>query len=433
MISLADAVGAARARYVAANPASSARYTDALAVLPGGNTRTVLFHEPFPLGIVRGEGCVIWDADGHAYVDLLGEYTAGLFGHSDPVIRAAVVEALENGVTLSGHPMAEARFAAAVADRFPSMELLRFTNSGTEANLMALATATVATGRRRVLVFEGAYHGGVLSFPAGYDPKSGGVNVPHEWVVAEYNNAERARDAIRGAGDELAAVLVEPMLGSGGCIPADPDFLAVLRAETERAGAVLIFDEVMTSRLAPGGRQAALGIRPDLTTLGKYVGGGMSFGAFGGRRDLMARYDPRRPDALAHAGTFNNNVLTMSAGLAALTRVLTPAALAALNDRGERLRAELNRVFAGLPARATGLGSLLTVHFTDRPLRTGADVALGDPLRKELFFFDLLHRGFHLARRGMVALSLPVGDDECTRFVEAVADFVDERRHLISR
>src|SRR5262249_30326323 len=161
---------------------------------------------------------------------------------------------------------------------------------------------------------------------------------------------------------------------SGGCVPGEPDFLAMLRAETERCGALLVLDEVMTSRLAPGGRQAELGIRPDLTTLGKYIGGGMSFGAFGGRRDLMSRFDPRRADSIGHAGTFNNNVITMSAGLTAMTRVFTPEAAAELNRRGEQLRADLTKTFAGAPVQVTGAGSIMAVHFTDAPPRKPADV-----------------------------------------------------------
>ena len=161
-------------------------------------------------------------------------------------------------------------------------------------------------------------------------------------MLADYNDTEADPGRHRGPGRPLAAVILEPMLGGGGCIPAEPGFLHALRAATDRHGIVLIFDEVMTSRLAPGGLQAEVGVTPDLTTLGKYVGGGMSFGAFGGHAELMARFDPRRPDALPHAGTFNNNVLTMAAGIAALTEVYTPDGAAALNARGEALRERLN-------------------------------------------------------------------------------------------
>jgi glutamate-1-semialdehyde 2,1-aminomutase len=425
---LTEALAEAHARYVEANPGSRAAFESACADMPGGNTRTVLFHEPFPLRIERGAGARLWDVDGHEYIDFLGDFTAGLFGHSDPTVRAAMQRALAGGVALSGHNTLEPRLAAGIRDRFPSIDLVRFTNSGTEANLLALALAVAVTGRRRVLVFEGAYHGSLLAFAGG-----GAVtNVPHEWVVGTYNDLAATEALFDAHGPELAAVLVEPMLGSGGCVPGDPEFLHLLRRRSREVGALLVVDEVMTSRLAPGGRQAELGLSADLTTLGKYFGGGASFGAFGGRADLMGAFDPRRPDALAHAGTFNNNVLTMSAGLAAL-EVFTPAAMADLNGRGDRLRTRLNEVCAGLPMTFTGLGSLLTVHFTDGPVRTAADVAAADQGLKELFYFDLLAAGIYLARRGMTALSLPIGDAECDAFVSAVADFVDRRGVLLGR
>ncbi|WP_394822433.1 aspartate aminotransferase family protein [Pendulispora albinea] len=418
----------ARRAFVERNPESRAGFESACQAMPGGNTRTVLFHEPFPLRIARGEGCRIWDADGHEYIDFLGEFTAGLFGHSHPDITAAVKAAIDNGISLSGHNTLEARFAGAVCARFPSLELVRFTNSGTEANLLAIATAKVATGRSKVLVFDGAYHGSLLSFAGGGLP----INVPHAWVVGTYNDVAGTEALFDAHGPELAAVLVEPMLGAGGCVPGEPAFLEMLRARTCSSGALLIFDEVMTSRLAPGGRQGELGIRPDLTTLGKYIAGGMSFGAFGGRRELMSLYDPRQRGALPHAGTFNNNVLTMSAGLAAL-RVLTPEVTRALNLRGDALRLRLDALCKAARANMlfTGIGSMLTVHFTDRPVRSGADVAAGDAALKELFFFEMLAHGIYFARRGMMALSLPIGDLECDRLASAVESFLTRHRALL--
>ena len=252
------------------------------------------------------------------------------------------------------------------------------------------------------------------------------MNVPHDFVVAPYNDAD---GAVRLITDELAAILVEPMMGSAGCIPGDPAFLAALREGASRVGALLIFDEVMTSRLAPGGRQQSLGIAPDLTTLGKYVGGGMSFGAFGGRRDLMARFDPRAPNALPHAGTFNNNVLTMAAGVAGLTEAYTPDAAIALNARGDALRERLNALCraSGAKFSFTGVGSMLCAHATDAPIRGPADVP-ADTRRRDLFFFDMLERGIYLARRGFIALALPVGDAEIEQFVAAVGAFLDTHR-----
>ncbi len=428
-VTLQAALAEARERFVAANPASLAAHVEAVSVMPGGNTRTVLFHPPFPLTMVSGQGCRLRDADGHGYVDLLGEYTAGLFGHSNRVIRAAIDTALDRGWNMGGQGPMEARLARVICDRFPSIDLMRFTNSGTEANLLAVSTAVAHTKRRGVLVFEGGYHGGVLSFAGGGIP----INVPHRWVVGQYNDADAARALISAHADDLAAILVEPMLGGGGCIVADAAFLQALRDGAADVGAVLIFDEVMTSRMSAGGQQARLGITPDMTTLGKYIGGGMSFGAFGGRRGIMEIYDPRRPDAVSHAGTFNNNVLTMAAGHAGMTELFTPGAADALFARGEALRSRLNATSrdAGANLQWTGLGSLMTAHFLRGDIRRPADAARGDAGLRELFFLDMLDRGFYLARRGMLALSLEIGGAECDAFVDAVQDFLESRSSLL--
>jgi glutamate-1-semialdehyde 2,1-aminomutase len=301
----------AKEAYVARNPKSFARFVEATAVMPGGNTRTVLHYAPFPLGFARGEGCRLWDLDGAEYIDFLGEYTAGIYGHSHPAIRAAVDRALDAGINFGGTNLTEAKFARAVCERF-GLERVRFTNSGTEANLLAISVGCIFTKRPKVMVFNGGYHGAVFGFAGGGSP----INAPFDYVLAAYNDMEGTRALIEQHATELALVILEPMMGGGGCIAAEPAFLSMLREAATRVGALLILDEVMTSRLSPGGLQQVRGVKPDLTTFGKYIGGGMSFGAFGGRADIMDLFDPRRPDALPHAGTFNNNVLTMSAGLA---------------------------------------------------------------------------------------------------------------------
>ena len=420
----------ARAAYVARNPRSLARFTAATEAMPGGNTRTVLHYDPFPLAMARGQGCRLWDLDGADYVDFLGEYTAGLYGHSHPVIRTAIERALDQGIGFGAANAIEARFAAAVCARF-ALPRVRFTNSGTEANLMALATACAVTGRRGVLAFGGGYHGGVFTFAGGGSP----INAPFDFVVAPYNDTDATLALLDRHGARLAAVILEPMQGSGGCLPAEPGFLAAVAEAARRVGALLVVDEVMTSRLAPGGLAAAQGITADLTTLGKYIGGGMSFGAFGGRADLMDRFDPRRADAFPHAGTFNNNVLTMAAGLAGLTEVFTPATAAALHARGEALRHRLNALCrdADAPVQFTGIGSMLAVHTKRGLVRRQADVTQEDPRLKELFFFDLLAQGIWLARRGMMALSLPIDASACDRLIAAVEEFLASRRSLLAR
>ncbi|WP_342619516.1 aminotransferase class III-fold pyridoxal phosphate-dependent enzyme [Rhodoferax sp. GW822-FHT02A01] len=424
-MALAEAMEAYRSR----NPHSERLMIEAAGVLPSGNTRSVLYYQPFPLSMERGEGCYLWDADGHRYLDVLGEFTAGIYGHSNPKIRQTIVQSLKDGLNLSSHTRREALLAQELQRRFVNLELLRFTNSGTEANLMALAVAKVHTGRSKVLVFDGAYHGGVLSFAGGGSP----VNVPHDFLVGTYNDLNSVEAQIATHGSTLAAILVEPMLGAGGCIPGDPAFLNGLRVLADRCGALLILDEVMTSRLSVGGRQALLGLKPDLTTLGKYFGGGLSFGAFGGRADVMQRFDPSRPRSLGHAGTFNNNVLSMAAGLTGLTKVLTPQAIDALNERGEQLRARLNRVFAthAVGLQFTGLGSVMQLHATDVPVRNSVDVRSEDDRVKALLFFDLLEQDVFMARRGLVALSLPFADVEVNTLVETLHKVVARRKGVL--
>jgi glutamate-1-semialdehyde 2,1-aminomutase len=427
---LEDALIEARETYAKRRPGSLARHTEAAKVMPGGNTRTIIFHGPFPFTILRGEGCFLHDADGHRYVNLAGEYTAGLFGSSHPAIRAAVIRALDTGVNLTAHNAFEARFARLVCDRFPGIERVRFTNSGTEANLMALSTATIATKRRTILAFQGGYHGGLLTFPiSGPAP----VNVPHRVVLAPYNDLPATQALAREHAADLAAIIAEPMLGGGGCIPADRGFLHGLRALADETGAVLILDEVMTSRLAPGGLQEVHDVLADLTTLGKYVGGGMSFGAFGGRESLMAIFDPRRADHTPHAGTFNNNTLTMSAGIAALEEIYTPEVARAHNAQGDALRDALNAIAArrDVPVVVTGKGTMMAIHPAQHAPRNAQDVAATDPLARELLFLDLLERGYYVARRGMIGLSLVVGEAELTGFRDAFDEVLALRAPLL--
>jgi glutamate-1-semialdehyde 2,1-aminomutase len=430
-IDIAAALTEAQEQYRARNPKSLAQHEEACAALPGGNTRSAIYVEPFPLTMVKGERAHLWDADGHEYVDFLSEFTAGIFGHSHPAIRRALDQALDTGWNMGAHGPAEARFAAAIRDRFPSIDLVRFTNSGTEANLMAVALARAVTGRGKILVFNGGYHGGLFYFRG----KGSAVNAPYDFVLADYNDIAGTRALVAAHAGDLAAILIEPMLGGSGCIPATRAFLADLRALASETGAVLIFDEVMTSRLAPGGLQEVHGILPDMTTLGKYVGGGMSFGAFGGKAELMEWFDPRRADGFQHAGTFNNNVLTMNAGYVGLTEIYTPERARALNQFGDGLRERLNASVRskGLAMQFTGLGSMIGVHMTDAPINCEADAKQGNTDLLDLFYFDLLARGVWFAKRGMMALSIALDEADAAKLVAAVEEFAETRAPLFGR
>ena len=423
-----QALAAAHRRFTEANPASLRQFEEQARYMPGANSRSVLFYAPFPLTIARGEGATLWDADGHRYADFIAEYTAGVYGHSAPEIREAVAEAMKGGINLTGHNLLEGRLARLICERFPQIEQLRFTNSGTEANLMAVTAALHFTGRRKIVVFSGGYHGGVLGFGAKPLP----TTVPFDFLVLPYNDEKTAREQIDKHGPEIAAVLLEPMQGASGCIPGRLEFLQALRESATRVGALLIFDEVMTSRLAPHGLANKLGIRCDLTTLGKYIGGGMSFGAFGGRADVMALFDPRT-GSLAHSGTFNNNGLTMAAGHAGLTKLFTPEAAGALADRGDAMRKRLNALCAGegVAMQFTGVGSLMNAHFVGGEVRSTDDLAPVDARLRQLLFFHLLSEGIYTSPRGFVVLSLPLSDADIDRYVAAIGSFVGEYRALL--
>ncbi|MEM7034800.1 MAG: aspartate aminotransferase family protein [Chloroflexota bacterium] len=426
--SLAVARQKAESHYIASNPNSQAHQQQARDYLPGGNTRTVLFYPPFPVVINHAEGAYLWDIDGHQYTDFLGEYTAGIYGHSNPTIQAAISKALSDGIALGGPNKYELKLAELVCARFPSIDLVRFCNSGTEANLMAISAARATTGKEGFLAFKGGYHGGVLSYT---DPDVP-TNAPYPVVLSEYNDLEGTLDLIEQHADELAAVLLEPMMGSGGGIAARTDFLQALRDATTKNNIVLIFDEVMTSRLSPGGYQRRVDIIPDITSMGKYLGGGLSFGAFGGRKDIMDHFDPTADKAYVHSGTFNNNALTMAAGVAGLSEVLTDDVISRLNQESDVLRQRLVDVASShnVPFQATGVGSIICLHFQETEIEKPDDATTPDDLRA-LLHLDMLDQGIYFGRRGFISLSIPLTEANYTQFVEAFDSFLGRYKSIL--
>ncbi len=404
------ALSVAHDLYRAARPRSEQADERARRVMPAGNTRSVLDFAPFPFRVDHAQAAELIDIDGHRYVDFCGNYTAALLGHSPAGVKQAIIDALDRGWALGATHEKEIELAELVCERFESIEQVRFTNSGTEANLMAIGTALHHTGKSTVGVFERAYHGGVLGFGPVADGPHHPLNVPHKFRVAPFDDIE-ALDGLF-ADPDLGCVVVEAVQGSGGCRPAAIEFLQALRDRCNEQAVVLIFDEVMTSRLAPGGAQEHFGVVPDMTTLGKYLGGGMTFGAFGGRRHLMAAFDPDQGGALTQAGTFNNNIVSMSAAVAALQTELSPDRISAVNQRGDRLRDELNQVFAQaeLAMWATGIGSMVCVHAADDRL-------------VELLFHAALDQGLYMARRGFMALSMAVTDAHTKQLVDCVGQW----------
>ena len=403
-------------------------YEQALQVMPGGVTRTSIYSEPYPIYAARGEGCRVWDVDGTRRLDLVVNYTALVAGHAHPAVVEAIREQAARGTSFAAPNPPEVALARELVERIASIEKIRFTNSGTEATMMALRLARAHTGRTKFAKVEGGYHG---SHDLVQDPEVAGTlpDVGEFAVVVPYNDAAGATAILDRHGAKLAAVIVEPILGSGGMIPADPEYLRALRAACDRHGSLLIFDEVISFRVARGGAQELYGIRPDLTTLGKVIGGGLPVAAFGGRADVMELLDPRRPGFLPQAGTLNGHPLGMAAGVATLA-LLTPEVYAELDRRGERTREGLRALFAEheIPAQVTGVSSLMQIHFTPEPVRSSRDVQRTDARRRKEFVLGLCNHGVLLNSRGMAALSTPVGEAEIDEFLEAVDTVLTEAR-----
>ncbi len=435
--------------YQAKTPRSRALFEEAQRVLPGGNTRTTIFIDPYPFYAVRGDGPRIWDADGHERLDFNGNYTSLILGHAPAAVVAAVQEVAARGLSFPAPSEHELRLAEALTRRVPSCEQVRFTNSGTEATMLAIRGARAYTGRPRIAKFEGSYHGthdwvqvsitpplegaGSRKRPK---PVAAGAGVPDavlkNVVVLPWNEPEAALALIARHAEQLACVICEPVQGAAGVIPPADGFLRALREVTARHGIVLIFDEVITFRLGPGGAQTLMGVTPDMTTFGKIIGGGLPVGAFGGRTDIMAVFDPRggKP-RVAQGGTFNANPLTMVAGLATL-KALTREAYLELDRLGEALREKARRLFRArkVKAQVTGVGSLFCLHWTPKRVvdfRSSRPLDAEQPLRT---YLGLLNEGVLLSQRGMGAVSTAMRDGEIDRFVDALGKVVDaeERR-----
>ncbi len=420
----------ARQQFADRNPGSRQYFEEAKLVLPGGHTRTVLNHPPFPLTFVRGEGATLTDIDGRTYIDLLGDYTAGLLGHSEHRVIDKVTAALQTNVSVGGIHPAEAELARLMCDRF-GLDRVRFTNSGTEANLMAITTATQFTGRSKLLVMLGGYHGGVLYFASG----PAAWNAPYDFVLAPYNDLDRTLALIEQHGPKLAAVIMEPMLGSGGCVPARADYVQGVFAAARAHGAVCIADEVMTSRHGRHGMLRLLGAEADITTYGKYIGGGFSFGAFGGRADLLDQFDTTpgaRTNVISHAGTFNNNIATMTAGCAVLGEVYTADVAEAHLARGDEFREQLAAVCAKhtLPMSVSGFGSMMSLHATRTTPTNVREAFDRDHVLQELVYLGLLERGVYIAFRGMVNVGLAHTDDQLAAGLDALDDTLSELTRL---
>ena len=390
-------------------PASRRFFAEAREYLPGGDSRSTLFYRPYPAVMDRGEGCWLYDIDGNRLLDFTGNHSSLVHGYGHPAIVEAIQRQLRKGTCFPGSTEPQLRLAKLLCERIPSVERIRFTSSGTEASMNAIRAARAFTGRTRIATIDGGYHG--LSADA-----TAGV------VVLPFNEIDAAAGILKAEGGRLAAVVVEPVLGSAGMIPAERDYLEMLRETTRRLGIILIFDEVVSFRVAFGGGQEHFGVSPDLTCLGKLIGGGFPLGAFGGRADIMALFDPThgRP-ALPHPGSHNANPIGMLAGAVTL-ELLTPQAIDLLNRRGATIRRNLAAAFAtaGIAAQITGLGSLFAIHLTGQPVRSYRDTLGSDTDLRHQIFLGLFNEGVQLDPRGVGNVSTAIGSDEVGRLDAAV-------------
>jgi glutamate-1-semialdehyde 2,1-aminomutase len=430
------------------DPKSSSQklYDRALSSLPGGNTRTTVFMKPYPIYAARGEGCRVFDVDGNSYIDCINNFTSLIHGHAHPVLIEAATRQLALGSAFGMPTESEVELAELIAARLPSVEQVRFTNSGTEAVMMALKAARAFTGRPKIAKCEGAYHGSYDYAEVSLDPTpdTWGRNAPVSVAYAKgtpdkvlsdvltipFNDAEAAVSLIREHGAELACVLVDPMPNRAGLAPADQSYLEALRQVTREVGALLVFDEVITFRVGYRGAQGVWNIDPDLTTLGKIIGGGFPVGAVGGRKEFMAVFDPRTgKPALPHGGTFSANPVTMRAGLAAM-ELLDEAAFVRLDAIGSAVRSGIDDAFRkhGVPGGTVGLGSLLKIHFADHPVRDYRSAYLTDAetRRQSAFHRALINRGVLAAPNGLMALSTPMSDADIEAIVAAASGALAE-------
>ena len=402
-------------------------YAHACRVIPGGVNSPVRSWKAVggqPLFLQRGRAAEVVDADGRAYLDFLGSWGALILGHAPPPVSAAIAQRAAAGTSFGAPTGGEVELAQHLVDALPSVEQVRLVNSGTEATMSALRLARAATGREAVLKFAGCYHGHVdaLLVRAGSGaltlgvPDSPGVpaSVTALTWTAEFNDVAGVRDFLRARAQELAAVIVEPVAGNMGVVPPEPAFLEMLREETARAHCLLVFDEVITGfRVGWGGAQGRYGVTPDLTCLGKVIGGGLPLAAFGGRRDLMEQLAPR--GAVYQAGTLSGNPLAVAAGLATLdTLRQTPGAYDRLEQLGARAEELLGQALAAARIRAcvSRVGSMLTLFFGVDEVHDYADVRHADTAAFARFFHGMLEAGVYLPPSQFEAMFLSLAHTE---------------------
>ena len=392
-------------------PGSAAAAARALKAVAGGNSRGAAYWPPYPLTIERAAGSTVVDVDGHQYIDMVNNYTSLVHAHAYPPIVEAVARQLPQGTAWTANNPFQTELAECLIERIPAAHSARFTNSGSEAGILALTIARARTGRHKVLMARHGYHGILGEFEAGSFPGRM-PQAEQATYLGIYNDAASFEKILAAHGDEIAAVVLEPVMGAGGVVAATAEFLRRVQAAAEAAGALFVLDEVITFRLAEGGAQALLGIEPDLTMLGKIIGGGFPVGAVVGKREAMRVLEPG-PAQVFHSGTFCGNPVTMAAGVVSV-RELTAARIERMDQLAARLHERLATHASNLrlPLAINRSGSLLNLSFTSDESSAGAEAT-------HLFFLAALNHGLMAAPRGLMCLS--------TVMDEALIDTVAQR------
>ncbi|HEX5131103.1 MAG TPA: glutamate-1-semialdehyde 2,1-aminomutase [Candidatus Krumholzibacteria bacterium] len=416
---------------------SESLFSEARKLLPGGVNSPVRAFKAVggnPLFIERGEGAYLFDVDGNRYVDYVLSWGPLILGHAHPRVVEAISETAKRGTSFGAPSPLEVELARVIVHLMPNIDVLRFVNSGTEAAMSAIRLARAATKRHKVIKFQGAYHGhaDMLLVQAGSGaatlglPDSPGVTpgAVSDTLIADYNDLESVRAIFDTFPEEVATVIVEPVVGNMGLVPPQDGFLQGLRDITRKFGSLLIFDEVMTGfRVHPGGAQALYNVKPDLTVLGKVVGGGLPVGAYGGRRELMELIAPQGP--VYQAGTLSGNPLAMAAGIAALDVLRDPVLWEKLHRAGDRLVAGLQNAAAdaGVPVQCRRVGAMVGLFFSDIPVLNWKTAAKSDVERFGRFHIAMLDRGVYLppSQFESAFLSIMHGDTEIDHTIESAA------------
>jgi glutamate-1-semialdehyde 2,1-aminomutase len=428
MPSLQEAHTRIESEYRRRTPRSAALFDKAGQSLPGGDTRNSTTFAPYPTYIARGEGARLTDVDGNELLDFLNNYTSLIHGNAFPPIIDAARQQIELGSAFGAPNEFQVQLAALMCERVPSVERIRFTNSGTEGTMMAIRGARAFTGRELIVKIEGGYHGT-------HDSVSGGAGIlratREATIQIAFNDAAALERVLTERVGEVAAVIVEPVMGSVGMIAAEREYLSEVRRLTAAHAVLLILDEVMTFRLDSGGTQAIYGVQPDLTSFAKIIGGGFPVGAFGGRADIMDLFNPAHLKVM-HAGTFNGNPVTMAAGLAAMEH-LTPDKIQKANALGDSLRRGFAEVLdeQGMNGHATGLGSLVGIHLVAQPVRNYRDASSVRAVLRDALHLALLNRGVLTSRGGVLNTSTVMTESDVNRVVEAFQDALVELKPAI--